>query len=84
MTTAMDIRAALKTLGELRVNGKILQLVQARKGHKCTDCGLPIEPQEYYYRVYRGGAGLADIKFPDTVHKHCMEKVYNLVKEVTP
>jgi hypothetical protein len=28
------------------------------KSHKCTECGLPIEPKEEYYEVVRGGGGL--------------------------
>ncbi len=57
----------------LRVNGKIAQLTRARKGHKCTDCGLLIEKGDEYYCIYQGGAGLGNIKFPDRCHQACLD-----------
>lgn len=72
-----EVQASHKALKELRVNGKIAQMVIARKGHKCSDCGLPIEPGTEYYRVYLGGAGLGNLKYPEHTHIHCFLKENN-------
>lgn len=69
-----ETKAGLKALKELRIGGRILQMVTARKGYKCDECGLPIEPGEKYYRRYVGGAGLHNLKFPDHIHIACVEK----------
>jgi len=68
------VQASHKALKELRVNGRIAQMVKARKGHKCSECGLPIEPGTEYYRVYLGGAGLGNLKHPEHVHIYCFHK----------
>lgn len=69
-----EIIASHRVLKELRVNGKIAQLVKARKDHKCSECGLPIEARTEYYRVYIGGAGLGNLKYPEHVHICCLDK----------
>ena len=73
-----EVKAALHTLKELRVNGKIAILKTARKDHKCSDCGHLIFKKELHYCLYRGGAGLGDTKFPDRVHEHCIHHYLNL------
>lgn len=69
-----EVIASHRVLKELRVNGKIAQLVKARKDHKCSECGLPIEAGTEYYRVYIGGAGLGNLKYPEHVHIYCLNK----------
>ncbi len=69
-----EVQASHKALKELRVNGKIAQMVKARKDHKCSECGLPIKSGTEYYRVYLGGAGLGNLKYPDHVHIYCFHK----------
>lgn len=69
----MEVKTALRTFRELRVRGRIATLIRARKGHKCSNCGLPIEKGEEHYCVYIGGARLSNPKFPDHVHIYCME-----------
>jgi len=59
---------------EVRINGRIAQLVKARKGHKCSRCGLPIEPGTEYYRVYIGGGGLGNLKYPEHTHIYCFHE----------
>lgn len=68
-----ETKAALKTLEELRLNGSIVELKQARKGHPCKVCPLPILKGEEYYCVYVG-KGLGALKFPDRYHIGCLEK----------
>lgn len=63
--------AAQKVLKELGIPGGILEIVRARKSHKCNKCGLPINPGEKHYCIYRGGGGLGSIKFPDRFHITC-------------
>ena len=58
----------------ITVNGKVAELVTARKNYKCDECGYPIVPHSDYYRVTLAGAGLGSIKFPDRVHVHCIEE----------
>ncbi len=69
-----EVHASHKALKELRVNGRIAQIVTARKDHKCSECGLPIEPRTKYYRVYIGGAGLGNLKYPEHTHIYCFHK----------
>jgi len=57
---------------EIRRNGYIATRRTARKGHKCSSCGLPIEPKEEYYQVVAGGGGLGWLKFPDHLHIDCL------------
>lgn len=57
---------------EVRCHGYIATRRTARKGHKCTQCGMPIEPKEEYYEVVRGGGGLGWLKFPERVHIDCL------------
>ncbi|KKN59520.1 hypothetical protein LCGC14_0541340 [marine sediment metagenome] len=73
-----EVKAALHTFNDLRVGGKIAQMARAKTGHKCDDCGLPIEKGTDYYCVYIGGAGLGDTKFPDRVHQECINAYLNL------
>ena len=61
-------------LKEIRANGRIAQLVTARKGHTCSRCGLPIEPGTKYYRVYIGGGGLGNLKYPEHTHTYCFHE----------
>ncbi len=58
----------------ITINGKVAELVTARKTYKCDECGYPIVPHSDYYQITLGGAGLGSIKFPDRVHVHCIEK----------
>jgi hypothetical protein len=58
---------------ELRINGRIADLRKSRKAHKCAECGLLIEPGEYYYSVVIGGGGLGSLKFPDRYHVECLK-----------
>lgn len=58
----------------ITINGKVAELVTARKTYKCDECGYPIVPHSDYYRVTIGGGGLGSIKFPDHVHIHCIEE----------
>lgn len=69
-----EIKASHKALKELRVGGRIVQMVKARKGYKCSDCGFPIEPGTEYYRVYIGGAGLGNLKYPEHIHIYCFHE----------
>jgi len=57
----------------ITVNGKIADLITARKTYKCDECGYPVVPHSDYYMVTLAGAGLGSIKFPDRVHVHCIE-----------
>lgn len=72
----MDSEAliGLQILRELKVPGGIAVLRTARKGYKCCECGLPIEPDELHYCIYLGGAGLGNLKFPDRKHTDCVLK----------
>ena len=58
-------------------NGRIAELLKARKGYECKECGLSIEPREYYYSVTWAGSGLGSIKFPDRVHMGCVLNFLN-------
>ena len=58
---------------EVKIRGRVLTIRTARKWHKCSECGLPIFPQEQYYQVTIGGGGLGSLKFPDRVHQNCIE-----------
>jgi hypothetical protein len=64
----------LHTLNRLKISGGIATLRTARKAYKCRDCGLLIEPDEPYYCITIGGAGLGNLKFPDRVHIKCLER----------
>ena len=72
-----EINASHKASKEIRVGGRILQMVKARKGYKCSECGLPIEVGTQYYRVYLAGAGLGNLKYPDHIHTYCFHKEDN-------
>jgi hypothetical protein len=67
----MDVE--VKHWKEIRRNGYIATLRQARKRHKCSGCGFLIEPGQEYYKVVAGGGGLGWIKFPDRCHPACLE-----------
>ena len=69
-----EVRTALK---ELRVRGKVATLTRARKVHECSSCGTPIEKGKDYYCIYLAGAGLGDMKFPDRIHKECINDYLN-------
>ena len=58
----------------ITINGKVAELVTARKTYKCDECGYPIVPHSDYYTVTIGGGGLGSIKFPDRVHVRCIEE----------
>lgn len=64
-----------ESVKEIRSNGYIATRRHARKGHKCSGCGLPIEPGNIYYEVVRGGGGLG-WQFPDRCHPQCLEFKY--------
>ena len=68
----MDVE--VKHWKEVRRNGYIATLRQARKGHKCSGCGFPIEPGQEYYEVVAGGGELGWIKFPDRCHYGCLNQ----------
>ena len=68
----MEVKAGIKALKELRLNGKIATLRHARKAHKCSECGFPIPADTDYYEVVYAGSGLGGLKFPDYVHVECM------------
>lgn len=70
----MEAKFGVKVLKELRLNGKIATLRQARKAHTCADCGLPIAKGTYYYEVVYAGSGLGSLKFPERNHIECLEK----------
>jgi len=57
---------------EIRRNGYISTCRTARKGHKCSWCGLPIQPREEYYEVVAGGGGLGWLKHPNHCHIDCV------------
>lgn len=59
-------------------SGKTAEFVKARKGFKCDDCGMPINPGEFYYQVTYNGSGLASIKFPDRLHCYCIRGYFKL------
>jgi hypothetical protein len=61
---------------EIRRSGYIATLRRARRGHKCSICGLPIEPGQEYYEMVKGGGGLGWRKFPNRSHLHCLEEYF--------
>jgi len=62
-----------KLPNEIRRNGYIATLRRARKGHTCRECRQPIQPEQEYYEVVKGGGGLGWLKFPDRCHPRCIE-----------
>lgn len=73
MVTSMEVKAGIKVLKELRLNGKIATLRHARKSHTCKECPLPIESGTDYYEVVYAGSGLGGLKFPYRYHIDCLE-----------
>ena len=69
----MDIKAVTKVLKEIKWNGKIATQRQARKAHKCSECGFLIPAGTGYYEVVFAGSGLSSLKFPDHVHTECLK-----------
>lgn len=69
----MEVKAGREVLKEIRLNGKIATLRQARKAHKCSECGFPIPTGTNYYEVVYAGSGLGSLKFPDRFHIECLE-----------
>jgi len=70
---------AVNTPKILRVNGKQATLRRARKVHKCTECGLLIEPGKFYYEVIlTGGSGVGGFLYPDHVHDQCIDNYLNI------
>jgi len=65
------------------MNGKIAELITAKKTYKCNECGYPIVPHSDYYKVTIGGGGLGSLKFPDRVHVHCIEKYMEAVTKLS-
>ncbi len=64
----MDRKA--KVTDNHRTNGKQLTLRRARKAHKCTECGLLIEPgTQYYEEILIGGSGVGGFLYPDRFHE---------------
>lgn len=53
--------------------GRIVNLRTSRKCHKCDECGMLIEEGKEYYSLVWGHSGLGALKFPDRVHKECLE-----------
>jgi len=67
------VEVEVKHWKEIRRNGYVATLRKARKGHKCSACGFPIEPDQEYYEVVKGGGGLGWLKFPEHCHTGCLE-----------
>jgi ribosomal protein S27AE len=60
----------------VRLGRYIVDLVKvSRKAYKCQFCGADIPEGTSYYRVTRGGSGLASIKFPDRACPSCIRKL---------
>jgi len=53
---------------------KIVTVRKARKEHTCSHCHSIIQGGEEYCEVVAGGSGLAGLKFPDRVHRECIDK----------
>lgn len=71
--------ATVKALSELTVNGKQATLRKARKAHKCTECGLLIEPRTPYYEIILiGGSGVGGFLHPAHVHQECINSHLNI------
>ena len=81
-------RSLVKNFASTPYNERILLLPQCLRskdcpaelgnyGYECKECGLPIEPREYYYSVTWAGSGLGSIKFPDRVHMGCVLNFLN-------
>ena len=70
--TLLALEVALKVARELRINASCVELVRARKEHRCKKCEQPIIKGENHYCIYIGG-GLGALKFPDRYHVECQE-----------
>ena len=58
-------------------DGRVYTLRKARACHRCKVCPQPIDPGMLYYSVTWGGAGLGSLKFPDSIHLECVDKIIN-------
>ncbi|MDD4986301.1 MAG: hypothetical protein PHQ43_11040 [Dehalococcoidales bacterium] len=48
---------------------------KSRKEHICNFCHHTIPAGTGYFNIYRGGAGLANLKFPDRACPACLRKM---------
>lgn len=55
------------------LKGRVIDLKKARRHHYCCICPKPILTEEYYFSIVFGGSGLASLKYPERVHKHCFQ-----------
>jgi hypothetical protein len=69
-----DVNVEIKPGKEIKCNGYIATLREARKRHICSVCGFPIEPKKHYYEIVAGGGGLGWLKFPDRCHIGCLNQ----------
>lgn len=58
----------------ITINGKVAELVTARKTYKCDECGWPIVTHSDYYMTEIDGGG---------VHVHCIEKYRQVPSQST-
>ena len=50
----------------------IVTVRKAKKEHTCSQCRELIAKGQEYCEVVFGGSGLASLKFPDRVHRNCI------------